>query len=127
SRIPYTLPINLIEMSNLSKTTASLVKRTSFSAAVTPSIIPHHLTAQAGQQHQQQQQQQEEVNQSKGKQNHSNFKSNNADIRSYDEVPGPRGMPFIGNSWRFAPVIGHYKISELDKVMKELHVKLMVK
>lgn len=35
-------------MSNLSKTTASLVKRTSFSAAVTPSIIGthHHITDQ---------------------------------------------------------------------------------
>uniref|UniRef100_A0A1A9ZGA2 Cytochrome P450 n=1 Tax=Glossina pallidipes TaxID=7398 RepID=A0A1A9ZGA2_GLOPL len=42
-------------------------------------------------------------------------------VRSYCEVPGPWGIPIIGNSWRFAPFIGHYKISKLDKVMKELH------
>uniref|UniRef100_A0A1A9X3H5 Cytochrome P450 n=1 Tax=Glossina brevipalpis TaxID=37001 RepID=A0A1A9X3H5_9MUSC len=43
-------------------------------------------------------------------------------VRAYKKVPGPWGMPIIGNSWRFAPLIGHYKINELDKVMKELHV-----
>uniref|UniRef100_A0A1A9VGK8 Cytochrome P450 n=1 Tax=Glossina austeni TaxID=7395 RepID=A0A1A9VGK8_GLOAU len=42
-------------------------------------------------------------------------------VRSYREVPGPWGIPIIGNSWRFAPFIGRYKISKLDKVMKELH------
>uniref|UniRef100_A0A1B0G778 Cytochrome P450 n=1 Tax=Glossina morsitans morsitans TaxID=37546 RepID=A0A1B0G778_GLOMM len=42
-------------------------------------------------------------------------------VRSYSEVPGPWVIPIIGNSWRFAPFIGHYKISKLDKVMKELH------
>ena len=26
----------------------------------------------------------------------------------YDEVPGPKGLPIIGNSWRFAPVIGEW-------------------
>lgn len=26
--------------------------------------------------------------------------------RPYSEIPGPRALPFIGNSWRFAPIIG---------------------
>ncbi|XP_037891543.1 probable cytochrome P450 49a1 isoform X2 [Glossina fuscipes] len=28
-------------------------------------------------------------------------------VRSYREVPGPRGIPIIGNSWRFAPFIAN--------------------
>ncbi|XP_062130747.1 probable cytochrome P450 49a1 [Drosophila sulfurigaster albostrigata] len=43
-------------------------------------------------------------------------------VRPYSEVPGPYPLPLIGNSWRFAPLIGTYKISDLDKVMHELHV-----
>ncbi|XP_030558874.1 probable cytochrome P450 49a1 [Drosophila novamexicana] len=43
-------------------------------------------------------------------------------VRPYAEVPGPYPLPLIGNSWRFAPLIGTYKISDLDKVMHELHV-----
>lgn len=27
-------------------------------------------------------------------------------IRPYAAVPGPQELPLIGNSWRFAPVIG---------------------
>ncbi|XP_043640843.1 probable cytochrome P450 49a1 [Drosophila teissieri] len=45
-----------------------------------------------------------------------------AAVRPYSEVPGPYPLPLIGNSWRFAPLIGTYKISDLDKVMNELHV-----
>ncbi|KAK5643038.1 hypothetical protein RI129_009205 [Pyrocoelia pectoralis] len=40
--------------------------------------------------------------------------------RSYSEVPGPRSLPIVGNTWRFAPVIGQYKISDLDKLMWSL-------
>nr|XP_017022013.1 probable cytochrome P450 49a1 isoform X1 [Drosophila kikkawai]XP_017022014.1 probable cytochrome P450 49a1 isoform X1 [Drosophila kikkawai] len=43
-------------------------------------------------------------------------------VRPYSEVPGPYPLPLIGNSWRFAPLIGTYKISDLDKVMNQLHV-----
>lgn len=42
-------------------------------------------------------------------------------VKAYSEVPGPRELPLIGNSWRFAPFIGQYKIHELDKVMLSLH------
>lgn len=27
-------------------------------------------------------------------------------IREYDEVPGPKAIPILGNSWRFLPIIG---------------------
>lgn len=27
-------------------------------------------------------------------------------VRPYAAVPGPQELPLIGNSWRFAPVIG---------------------
>ena len=28
--------------------------------------------------------------------------------RDYDEVPGPKAVPILGNSWRFLPFIGAY-------------------
>lgn len=63
----------------------SLVKRTAFSSAINifpnevatpPEIINHNETAQK------------------------------SSIRPYSEIPGPKELPLIGNSWRFAPVIG---------------------
>lgn len=42
-------------------------------------------------------------------------------VRPYTEVPGPKELPLIGNSWRFAPLIGQYRIEDLDKVMCDLH------
>lgn len=27
-------------------------------------------------------------------------------VKPYSEVPGPKELPLIGNSWRFAPLIG---------------------
>ncbi|KAE8745658.1 Cytochrome P450 CYP301 [Frankliniella occidentalis] len=43
------------------------------------------------------------------------------DVRGYDEVPGPRPVPFLGNSWRFLPVVGNYRIEQMDKVCLGLH------
>ncbi|XP_018570997.1 probable cytochrome P450 49a1 [Anoplophora glabripennis] len=40
--------------------------------------------------------------------------------KEYSEIPGPKEWPLIGNAWRFAPIIGQYKIHELDKVMWSL-------
>ncbi|XP_055630416.1 probable cytochrome P450 49a1 [Toxorhynchites rutilus septentrionalis] len=44
-------------------------------------------------------------------------------VKSYMEVPGPKGLPLIGNSWRFAPFVGQYRIEDLDKVMRDLHLR----
>ncbi|XP_062544598.1 probable cytochrome P450 49a1 [Armigeres subalbatus] len=41
--------------------------------------------------------------------------------KPYSEVPGPKELPLIGNSWRFAPLIGQYRIEDLDQVMCDLH------
>lgn len=27
-------------------------------------------------------------------------------VRPYSEIPGPKELPILGNSWRFAPLIG---------------------
>lgn len=32
--------------------------------------------------------------------------SSAATVKSYAEVPGPRPLPLLGNSWRFLPVVG---------------------
>ncbi|KAK9685542.1 Cytochrome P450 [Popillia japonica] len=42
-------------------------------------------------------------------------------VKPYSSVPGPKCLPIIGNSWRFAPIIGQYNITELDKVMWSLY------
>ncbi|XP_011293186.1 probable cytochrome P450 49a1 isoform X2 [Musca domestica] len=111
-------------MSNLRTTATSLVKRTSFSAAViTPPLEPpHQPQSQFPATHHPPQSTGKKLEKSHEINNHSSETIKNANVRSYDEVPGPWGLPFIGNSWRFAPLIGHYKISDLDKVMKELHI-----
>lgn len=28
-------------------------------------------------------------------------------VKPYAEIPGPKELPIIGNSWRFAPIIGN--------------------
>ncbi|CAG9860317.1 unnamed protein product [Phyllotreta striolata] len=55
--------------------------------------------------------------------NDYDYKLEDVDIdpKDYKDIPGPKELPFIGNSWRFAPLIGHYKIHELDKVMWSLY------
>ncbi|XP_037035585.1 probable cytochrome P450 49a1 [Bradysia coprophila] len=40
--------------------------------------------------------------------------------KPYSSIPGPKEWPLIGNSWRFAPIIGQYRIQDLDKVMNSL-------
>ncbi|CAB3359766.1 Hypothetical predicted protein [Cloeon dipterum] len=43
------------------------------------------------------------------------------EAKPFTEVPGPKGLPIIGNSWRFLPVVGHYDIQKLDKIMWQLY------
>ncbi|OXU24592.1 hypothetical protein TSAR_011043 [Trichomalopsis sarcophagae] len=42
-------------------------------------------------------------------------------VRPYAEMPGPTPIPFLGNTWRFIPFIGNFKIHEIDKVSRRLH------
>ncbi|XP_063537986.1 probable cytochrome P450 49a1 [Cydia strobilella] len=37
-------------------------------------------------------------------------------IRPWEEVPGPKPLPLVGNTWRFAPYIGNYSVEQVDKV-----------
>uniref|UniRef100_A0A182XML5 Uncharacterized protein n=1 Tax=Anopheles quadriannulatus TaxID=34691 RepID=A0A182XML5_ANOQN len=88
----------------------SLLKRSAFSSAL--NVLPNEATAATAALLEptiQQQQQQQAVNEQ--------F----SHARPYSDVPGPKGLPMIGNSWRFAPIIGQYKIEDLDKVMQDLH------
>lgn len=39
-------------------------------------------------------------------------------IKSYGEIPGPKPMPVIGNTWRVMPIIGQYDIQDIAKVFK---------
>ncbi|CAL7945298.1 unnamed protein product [Xylocopa violacea] len=41
--------------------------------------------------------------------------------RSYSEIPGPKPIPFLGNTWRFIPFIGNFKIQAVDQVSKRLY------
>nr|XP_031846911.1 probable cytochrome P450 301a1, mitochondrial [Nomia melanderi] len=41
--------------------------------------------------------------------------------RPYDEIPGPKPIPLLGNTWRFIPFIGDFKIQSIDQVSKRLH------
>lgn len=59
----------------------SLAKRTAFSSAI--NILPNEVSS-------------------------TEILSDNdfARARPYTEIPGPKELPLIGNSWRFAPIIG---------------------
>ncbi|XP_043485686.1 probable cytochrome P450 49a1 [Polistes fuscatus] len=41
--------------------------------------------------------------------------------RPYAEIPGPKPIPILGNTWRFIPYIGDFKIQSVDKVSKRLY------
>lgn len=34
------------------------------------------------------------------------IRTNKQFAKSFNEIPGPKELPGIGNSWRFAPIIG---------------------
>ncbi|GFT88891.1 probable cytochrome P450 49a1 [Nephila pilipes] len=42
-------------------------------------------------------------------------------IRSFDEMPGPKPLPFIGNLWRYFPVIGNYSFERLHKTYAKMY------
>lgn len=43
--------------------------------------------------------------------------------RPYSEIPGPKPIPLLGNTWRFLPYIGNFNIQEIDKLSKRLYDK----
>ncbi|CAH1634801.1 unnamed protein product [Spodoptera littoralis] len=44
-------------------------------------------------------------------------------VKSWAEVPGPRPLPFLGNTWRFTPYIGGYSVEHIDKVCLSLRAE----
>ncbi|XP_045778368.1 probable cytochrome P450 49a1 [Maniola jurtina] len=44
-------------------------------------------------------------------------------VKSWDEVPGPKPLPLLGNTWRFIPYIGGYSVEHVDKVCLSLREK----
>lgn len=70
----------------------SLVKRTTFSSAI--NIFPPEVTKN-------------DLD--------SSISSNNNSTRPYSEIPGPKELPLIGNSWRFAPIIGELNNSYFNQ------------
>lgn len=77
-------------MSNLGKRAASIVKRTASTAVP----IQHHPAIAATTTQKRVVQEQHDA----------------APVKPYSKIPGPwGGIPFIGNSWRFAPFIGKKK------------------
>ncbi|KAK0169429.1 hypothetical protein PV327_011572, partial [Microctonus hyperodae] len=40
----------------------------------------------------------------------------NIKIKSYDEIPGPKPLPILGNTWRMFPVIGQFDIGDVAKI-----------
>ncbi|XP_049878400.1 probable cytochrome P450 49a1 [Pectinophora gossypiella] len=40
--------------------------------------------------------------------------------RPWEDVPGPKPLPLLGNTWRFAPYIGNYSVEHVDKVCLSL-------
>lgn len=36
--------------------------------------------------------------------------------KPYSEIPGPKPIPILGNTWRLLPVIGQYDVSDVAKL-----------
>ncbi|XP_076231365.1 putative cytochrome P450 301a1, mitochondrial [Calliopsis andreniformis] len=36
--------------------------------------------------------------------------------KPYEDIPGPKPIPILGNTWRLFPIIGQYQISDMAKV-----------
>ncbi|KPJ14777.1 putative cytochrome P450 49a1 [Papilio machaon] len=51
------------------------------------------------------------------------FETVSPSIKSWEEVPGPKPLPLLGNTWRFVPYIGGYSVEHVDKVCLSLREK----
>lgn len=38
------------------------------------------------------------------------------EAKPYSEVPGPKPLPLLGNTWRLLPIIGQYQVSDVAKL-----------
>jgi cytochrome P450 len=38
------------------------------------------------------------------------------DAKPYSEIPGPKPIPILGNTWRLLPIIGQYDVSDVAKL-----------
>ncbi|XP_068083622.1 probable cytochrome P450 49a1 [Anabrus simplex] len=43
------------------------------------------------------------------------------DVRPYQEIPGPKPLPLVGNNWRFVPGIGNLAKLNFNKQLEELY------
>ncbi|XP_054167169.1 cytochrome P450 302a1, mitochondrial-like [Oppia nitens] len=43
-------------------------------------------------------------------------------LKSFDAIPGPKPVPLFGNKWRYLPIIGEYRVDEMD-VNGEIRLK----
>ncbi|RZC34184.1 p450 domain containing protein [Asbolus verrucosus] len=41
---------------------------------------------------------------------------NLSEAKPYSEIPGPRPIPVLGNTWRLLPIIGQYDVSDVAKL-----------
>lgn len=41
--------------------------------------------------------------------------------KPYAEIPGPKPIPILGNTWRLLPLIGQYDISDVGKLSGQLY------
>nr|XP_022909506.1 probable cytochrome P450 301a1, mitochondrial [Onthophagus taurus] len=37
-------------------------------------------------------------------------------LKPYFSIPGPKPLPFLGNNWRFFPIVGQYDVSDVAKL-----------
>ncbi|XP_055935438.1 cytochrome P450 302a1, mitochondrial-like [Argiope bruennichi] len=42
-------------------------------------------------------------------------------VKSFEEMPGPKPLPFIGNLWRYFPVVGSYSFERLHRTYQKFY------
>lgn len=44
-------------------------------------------------------------------------------VKPWEDVPGPKPLPLLGNTWRFTPYIGSYSVEHIDRICVSLRAK----
>ena len=47
--------------------------------------------------------------------------ASSAQVQSFDAIPGPKGLPLVGNLWRYFPIIGEFQLEKLDLIGRILY------